>query len=157
VLEIHGTLFEIVDVRTGRLRRRISREDLRQIVFRVRSAMGAPLAAVQLMAALQPLFGVDLQGGHRPRLVLFGDAMAEPAWTESREAVQSCDVLLSVGTSGAVFPAALLPIDAQQAGATVITIDPSQSGLGLHLRGAAGDLLPGLVDDAFGPMRSAED
>jgi NAD-dependent deacetylase len=153
VLEVHGTLFEVVDARTGRLRRRISREQLRQMVSQVRSAMSAPLASMRLMAALQPLFGLDFRGGHRPRLVLFGDAMAEPAWSESRKAIGGCDVFLSVGTSGEVFPAALLPIDAQHAGATVITVDPAPSGLGIHLLGAAGDILPRLVDDAFGSLR----
>jgi NAD-dependent deacetylase len=60
-----------------------------------------------------------------------------------------CDVLLSVGTSGLVYPAAMLPYMALQNGATVVEINPSPSPLAARadfaLTGAAGKILPDLV------------
>ena len=80
---------------------------------------------------------------------MFGDALAEPAWTKACRTVDECDLLLSVGTSGAVYPAAMLPDWAEGAGATVITVDPQASG-GCALQGNAGTVLPKLINDAFG-------
>ncbi|MEZ6054789.1 MAG: Sir2 family NAD-dependent protein deacetylase, partial [Planctomycetaceae bacterium] len=72
VKEIHGSLFETMDLRTNRFRDLVSRDEVKQVVENVRRAMTGFLPAPRLMMAVQPLFGVDLQGGHRPNLVLFG-------------------------------------------------------------------------------------
>ena len=65
------------------------------------------------------------------------------------EALQSCDVLLVIGTSGVVYPAAGFASVAKQAGATVVEInldDTPQSNLvDLALRGRAKDLVPQLL------------
>ncbi|MCA9073853.1 MAG: iron dicitrate transport regulator FecR [Planctomycetaceae bacterium] len=150
VKEVHGTLFETVDLRTNRFRNLLSRDEVKQVVEDIRRAMTGSLAAARLMMAVSPLFGLDLKGGHRPNLVLFGDAMAEPAWSQSVEATKACDTFIAVGTSGEVFPAASLPFEAQSSGATVITVDPVESGTGFWLRGTAGEVLPRIVADAFG-------
>ena len=63
----------------------------------------------ELQTAIAPLMGMDHGGIYRPKLVMFGDLLAEPDWTHAREAIGKCDVLLSVGTSGIVYPAATLP------------------------------------------------
>lgn len=149
VKEIHGTLLEIVDAFTGRLKRLITRRELSDVAAAVRRAAERRFAAARVMQALRPIFGLSLTGGYRPNLVLFGDAMNEPDWSQSLEAAKSCDVLLSVGTSGAVYPAASLPCEAQSAGVTVVTIDPEESGPSVWLRGRAGEMLPRLVGDAF--------
>ena len=57
-------------------------------------------------------------------------------------------MLLSVGTSGMVYPAAMLPERAAAVGATVVSIDP-QPGMGCWLQGKAGAVLPALIDDAL--------
>lgn len=56
--------------------------------------------------------------------MLFGEAMAEPAWSQAIQATRLCNVMLSVGTSGMVYPAATLPVEARSAGARVIDIGP---------------------------------
>jgi NAD-dependent deacetylase len=93
---------------------------------------------------LRRQFPLDWRGRHRPHLVLFGDSLAEPAWTAARKAVDRCDVLIAVGTSGAVYPAAMLPGRAESHGTTLISVDP-QPGPGCWLAGTAGDVLPQLV------------
>jgi NAD-dependent deacetylase len=66
---------------------------------------------------------------------------------------RECDLFLSIGTSGAVFPAAQLPLTARQAGATVVEVNrdptPLTSVASFSLLGPAGTILPALVDAAW--------
>ena len=144
VHEIHGSLFEIVNF-SGSPQSTVTREQLRQIVEDVKYACESGWTGPRLMLAICPLFGMDARGVHRPNLVLFGDVLAEPAWSRACEAVSECDVLLAVGTSGSVAPAASLPELAVTSGADVITVDPHVNGTGIWLAGTAGDILPRLV------------
>jgi len=59
----------------------------------------------------------------RPDVVWFGEQLPEAALAAAWDAAQSCDLFLSVGTSGQVEPAATLPRVAMQAGATVAVIN----------------------------------
>lgn len=148
VLEIHGSLLEIVDVSTGELVERFERTDLLRIADALRGYTSKEISLFTFVRQLRRHYPLDWRGRHRPNLVLFGDAMAEPAWTKACRAVRECDVLLSVGTSGAVYPAAMLPMDAAEAGATVIVVDP-EPGEGCWLEGTAAEVLPRLISDAF--------
>ena len=152
VLEIHGSLLEVVDVSTGKLVRRFDGDDLVRIAEALRQYASKQDSLFTFFRQLRRSYPLDWRGRHRPNLVLFGDAMAEPAWSKSCQAVKECDVFLSVGTSGAVYPAAMLPSDAAKAGATVIFIDP-QPCEGCWLQGTAAEILPKLFDDAFGNQR----
>jgi NAD-dependent deacetylase len=149
VLEIHGSLLEVSDTSTGGIIRRFERKDLVQIAATLRQYATHQSSLLSLLRQLRQEYPFDWLGRHRPNLVLFGDAMAEPAWTEARRVVENCDLLLSVGTSGAVFPAAMLPDWASRSGATVVTVDPQPNG-NCPLEGNAGTLLPKLIADAFG-------
>jgi NAD-dependent deacetylase len=93
-------------------------------------------------------------GGHvRPGVVWFGEALPEAALMRAFEAARSCDVLLSIGTSSVVFPAAQIPIEAHRAGATVVQVNPNATELDsmadFNLRGKAAEVLPALVHQAF--------
>ena len=85
----------------------------------------------------------------RPGVVWFGEALPERAVDEAWELAARCDVMLVVGTSGLVQPAAALPSIARDAGAMVIEVNPEPSELTplahLHCRGPAGVVLPALV------------
>jgi NAD-dependent deacetylase len=76
--------------------------------------------------------------------------LPEGALEAAYRAARECDVLLSVGTSGLVEPAASLPFVALEAGAAVIEVNPDVTPLTsratLLLRGAAGEVLPRLVE-----------
>jgi NAD-dependent deacetylase len=86
----------------------------------------------------------------RPDVVWFGEMLPEGALEAAYRAARECDVLLSVGTSGLVEPAASLPFVALEAGAAVIEVNPDVTPLTsratLLLRGAAGEVLPRLVE-----------
>lgn len=85
----------------------------------------------------------------RPGVVWFGEALPEAAIARAFEAAQSCDVLLSVGTSSLVHPAAQVPFVAKQAGARVIQVNPNPTALDeiadINLRAPAATALPTLV------------
>lgn len=88
----------------------------------------------------------------RPAIVWFHEALPEDVWMQAMEAAQECDVLLVVGTSAVVYPAAnMIPIAkrGKSPGATVIecnltrTTASEQADIGLY--GPSGETLPELV------------
>ena len=89
----------------------------------------------------------------RPGVVWFGEALPRSALEQALDAARSCDVLLSVGTSSLVLPAADIPVQAHAAGATVVQVNPNATDLDaiadLNVRGPAGVILPALIDRAF--------
>ncbi|MFS8640898.1 MAG: hypothetical protein LOD90_08840 [Symbiobacteriaceae bacterium] len=82
----------------------------------------------------------------KPGIVFFGEPLPEYAFLRAWAAVQSADVLLVVGTSAEVEPAASLPGIAMEAGTTVVEINPDPV-LGAHVTIAARaeEVLPELV------------
>ncbi|AKJ29590.1 SIR2 family NAD-dependent protein deacylase [Caldimonas brevitalea] len=85
----------------------------------------------------------------RPGVVWFGEALPGQALQAAEDAANDCDVMLVVGTSGAVYPAAGLPLLARQAGAKVVVLNPQPSELDdtahLVLRDTAAHGLPLLL------------
>ena len=90
----------------------------------------------------------------RPDVVWFGETLPSGVFATASEATRGCDLFLSVGTSSIVYPAAALPSEAIETGATVVEINPNETPLTPHahysLRGAAGKILPSLLRGAFG-------
>lgn len=89
-------------------------------------------------------------GGYiRPAVVWFGENLPEEALYAAERAAQRCEVCLSVGTSGAVYPAAGIPIIAKRSGAYVIEVNPRETELTHYmdvlLKGPSGEILPELV------------
>ena len=88
-------------------------------------------------------------GRLRPDVVWFGETLSPEAIGRALTASRSCDLFLSVGTSTLVHPAAALPFEALQHGATVVEINPDCTPLTNHahhvLQGPAGGILPELV------------
>ncbi len=85
----------------------------------------------------------------RPDVVWFGEMLPSVALEQAFRASGAADVFLSVGTSGIVQPAASLPLEAVDAGALVVEINPDETPLSpwmsILLRGAAGNILPQLL------------
>lgn len=89
-------------------------------------------------------------GGYvRPSVVWFGEGLPEDALDKAVDGVEACDLLLVVGTSGLVYPAAQLPQIAKRAGSRVIEINPEPGPLSslahICLRGPSGEILPQLL------------
>ncbi|MER3523934.1 MAG: NAD-dependent protein deacylase [Ignavibacteria bacterium] len=85
----------------------------------------------------------------RPDVVWFGEFLPEDEWEGAERVCRSADVLLSIGTSGVVYPAASLPYEAKRNAAYIIEVNPEPTPLtpdaDEFLRGKAGDILPTLV------------
>ena len=86
----------------------------------------------------------------RPDAVFFGEMIPPVALWRSQEMASQCDVMLVVGTSAVVQPAASMPIIARQSGAVVIEINPEPTPLtgvisNYLIRGKAGDVMNRIV------------
>ncbi|MFM9376507.1 NAD-dependent deacylase [Gordonia sp. VNK21] len=88
-------------------------------------------------------------GPIRPGVVWFGEMLPAGAWRAAEQAFAAADVVLIVGTSGLVYPAASLPIEAAERGTPIIEVNPEPSTLtpttDCFLPAAAGTALPALL------------
>jgi len=66
-------------------------------------------------------------GIYKPDFIFFGEGIPAEAHAKSLEAARSTDVMLVVGSTGEVYPAALVPRRASDAGAKIIEINPEPS------------------------------
>ncbi len=120
---------------------------------------------------LAQIDAIDLQGSHRdaapridppacnqcggalrPDVVWFGESLPESSWLAAEAALLRCDLVLCVGTSGLVYPAAALPATARKSGIPIIQVNPHESAVDdqahINLRGLAGEVLPALFAES---------
>lgn len=85
----------------------------------------------------------------RPAVVWFGENLPADALEAAEQAVRHCDLMLVVGTSGEVYPAAGLAFTAHQSGARVVIVNPGTTPLDAVaetcLRQTAAVCLPALL------------
>lgn len=85
----------------------------------------------------------------RPGVVWFGEALPAGALEAAERAARAADVMLVVGTSGAVWPAAGLAATARRGGAYVVIVNPHASEIDsaahLLVPGTAASVLPRLL------------
>lgn len=98
---------------------------------------------LEILPPYCPLCGAVL----KPDAVFFGEPIPKSALLESHIEVSQCQVMLVIGTSGMVEPAASLPVVAKKRGAFIIEINPTFSYItssitDLFLRGRSEEILP---------------
>jgi NAD-dependent deacetylase len=124
VLELHGNLREA----------RCSVCDARRSL----DASGLPLSEIEHSCG----------GRFRPDIVWFGESLPPGAWREAEKAAGEADVILVVGTSAVVYPAAALA-SSYNPRAFVAEINPEATVISERmdcaLRGTAAELLPRLA------------
>ena len=86
----------------------------------------------------------------RPDCIFFGELIPPEALNRSQAVSAACDVMLVIGTSAFVQPAATMPYIAKDNGAVVVEINPEPTPLtarisNIPLMGDAGSILPRLV------------
>ncbi|MCF6228361.1 MAG: NAD-dependent deacylase [Planctomycetes bacterium] len=132
VIELHGNIMRSKCADTGRL--------LRGEVHELPENGESP--------PLHPETG----GVLRPDVVWFNEQLPAENLRSAVEAAHQCDIFLSIGTSSLVYPAAALPFEALNSGATVVEINPTPtqlSSMATHcLRAPAGVALPALLKAA---------
>ncbi len=125
LLELHGSL------RIARCTRCDARRSL--------DATGLPLEDIEH----------ECGGFMRPDIVWFGESLPRAAWEEAAAAASRADVVLVVGTSAVVYPAAALATHYAR-NAYVAEINPEATpitnGVDCSLRGTAGETLTNLVE-----------
>jgi NAD-dependent deacetylase len=85
----------------------------------------------------------------RPAVVWFGEGLPAGVWDNAEQAVQEADLLLVVGTSALVYPAASLVPLAARSRAKIVEINPDETAVSstvdCSVRGPAGEILPQLI------------
>jgi NAD-dependent deacetylase len=105
VYEVHGTF------RTGHCTRCGARCDMAQFYSEIESgSLGVPRCAV-------------CEAPIKPDVVLFEDLLPVDAWEGAVEAAQNCDLMLVLGSSLVVYPAAELPMIAISSGAPLVIVN----------------------------------
>ena len=117
-----------------------------------RRASGAPNGEQDEGRRIEPPRCAACGGPVRPGVVWFGESLPADAWRAAQLAAEQCDLLLSIGTSALVYPAAELPQRALAAGAVVAQVNPAATPMDarvkFNLRGQAADVLPRLLQSA---------
>ena len=88
----------------------------------------------------------ECHGILRPDAVFFGEMIPQEALRRSRQVAADCDLMLVIGTSAVVQPAALMPVLAKESGAKIIEINPEKTPLtdeisDYLIRGKAGEVM----------------
>ncbi len=130
VLELHGTTTEAVCLSCGD---RITSDEACE---RVESGEKAPLCG--------------LCGGLlKPATISFGQSMPLDVMQQAQSAAENCDLLLAVGSSLVVEPAASIPRLAKRAGARLVIVNRETTALDgiadLVVHGEIGSVLPAMV------------
>jgi NAD-dependent deacetylase len=66
-------------------------------------------------------------GVYKPDFIFFGEGIPPEAHARSQRAARQTDVMLVVGSTGEVYPAAMVPQRAHESGAKIIEINPEES------------------------------
>ncbi|MEK6712407.1 MAG: NAD-dependent deacylase [Nitrospinota bacterium] len=95
----------------------------------------------------------------RPHIVWFGEMLDPENLRSAALAAKECDYMIVAGTSGAVQPAASMPLAAMRAGAYVVEVNPEPTELSGLLsecvQAPSGQALPRLAEAAFGGSASS--
>ncbi len=121
VIEVHGNSYRLCCIACGR------REDReRKTLLREAREKISGLSRYSLTAFMEVLPACRSCGAMmRPDVVMFGEQVQGlPA---AFDAVRNCQVMMALGTSGVVYPAAYFPFEAKQAGAAVIVVNPKEN------------------------------
>ncbi|WP_447968070.1 SIR2 family NAD-dependent protein deacylase [Nitrospira sp. M1] len=91
----------------------------------------------------------NCQGLLRPHIVWFGESLAQEDLDASFRALRNCEMLLIIGTSGVVYPAASFAPVAKEHGAFVVELNldptPNSDLVDVSFQGRAKDLVPLLL------------
>lgn len=145
VIEVHGNGFRLRCIAcngTERVERKTIIDDVLKKVNQMRAF------TLENIATLLPPCRNCL-APTRPDVVMFGEAVKDIP--EAFDAASRCDVLLAIGTSGVVYPAAYLPFNAKESGAKVIVVNPNENAFAavsdVYIPMTAGEAMASIIND----------
>ena len=154
VLEAAGLLAAIVTQNTDGLHQESGSRRVIEVHGSGRTVQCLDCGAREPRAEVQARLDVELPprckvcGGSRlkPTVVLFGEPMPHAALQEAFELAKNADVMLVVGSSLVVYPAADIPLVALRSGASVIVVNAEPTPLDamaeVVIHGRSGEVLP---------------
>ncbi len=91
-------------------------------------------------------------GIFRPECVFFGEMIPHQHLKRSRKVSSTCDIMLVIGTSAVVQPAAIMPVIAKENSAVVIEINSERTPLSGNISdclilGKAGDIIQSIMEE----------
>jgi len=144
VIEVHGNLFRMKCLSCSR----IKHVERKPFVSEIKEKLNAMTEfSLTSMASLAPVCDT-CSSMMRPDVVMFGEAVQD--LPKAFGIAQSTDVMLVLGTSGNVYPAAYFPVEAKKSGARVIVINPTENPFSavsdVYIPLKTGAALPAIVD-----------
>ncbi len=85
-------------------------------------------------------------GIYRPDCIFFGEMIPPQTLVRSQQVASKCPIMLVVGTSAVVHPAAAMPAIAKQNGARIIEINPESTPLTANI---SDDLIQGKATEVM--------
>ena len=143
VFEVHGNLYRFRCTSCGYL----EKMDREAILERMNEVLHSEAFSLELLLGALPTCG-KCSKIMRPDVVMFGEPVLQ--MEESMREARRADVVIILGTSGVVYPAAAVPIEAKRSKAKIIEINPTENAFrgitDVYVRRSSGIALPQIVE-----------
>jgi NAD-dependent deacetylase len=146
VIELHGNAFRI---RCTECPRKITLEEdrLKEMIDLLKINQNSRIKILKIFSRYFPRCSCGSR--FRIDIVLFGEVLPQDELAKAYKELDSCNLLLLVGTSLVVYPAASLPLYAKEKGAKLMEINNEDSAFSdfcdYQIRGRASEVLPEIV------------
>jgi NAD-dependent deacetylase len=131
VFELHGNMQWVVCLSCGR------RFPMPEVLQRIRDGMEVPDCP-------------DCRGILKPDAVFFGEALPQETLREAIRRAQNCDLMIVIGSTLVIYPAAYIPTYATEAGAKLAIVNLTPTPFDQHaevvIRGKAGDIMSRVME-----------
>jgi NAD-dependent deacetylase len=150
-LEAASRDFTLVTQNVDSLHLRAGSKNFVELHGNLREARCTRCTARRSLADGLPLDAIEHEcgGRFRPDIVWFGESLPSAAWEIAVAAARRADLMLVIGSSGLVNPAAMLSTHFARAQTFVVEINPEETAISpradLTLRGRAAEILPQLA------------
>ena len=148
VVKLHGDLYRHRCMKCH-TQRSVSNDDLQDILDTLQGVKPTRINLVRSFRNLLPPCS-QCGGRMRPDVVFFGESLPQDDLALAMGEARICEVMLVVGTSGVVYPAASIPLIARQSGAVIAEFSCDPTGLteicDYHFRGPASETLQNLLN-----------
>ena len=147
VIELHGNAFRICCTECPKTIT-LEKDRLREMVELLKSSGDSRPRLLRLLSRYFP----NCSCGSRMRIdvVFFGESLPQDELLAAYKQLASCKLLLLVGTSMVVYPAASLPLYAKDKGAKLLEINNQETSLSdlcdLRINGKASEVLPEILN-----------
>jgi NAD-dependent deacetylase len=146
VIELHGNAHRIRCAGCSKTVT-LEKDRMQEMVSLLKKNRGSRIKLLKVLSRYFPRCACGFR--YRIDIVLFGEMLPEKELTNAYQSLGECRVLLIIGSSLVVYPAAGLPLYAKQKGATLIEINNEESSLSqfcdYKIIGKASETLPEIL------------